>query len=594
MSQANENDSNYPFSTLAKDLWSYTVGYNHRLIFWYTVRSVSSLQALVPPLILATLANGLSNSTLTFPKIGLLIFLFALNGLTQAFFRLTCKFNVGALANRIKLDIRQNALSQFINFDLDWHEQENSGKKITVISKGADSARSLIRFLNDSGGGLDIFISIIGVLGYMLFLQPKYFLVALLNTIVYIGLNQKQNSVLQDKWHNLNKENEKVIGKNYDYFSNIGLIKRLGIGHQVNKALFEKELEFTNKTIATSRLNIDKWISIQSVSQIFQTLAIALVVFDIYSGRVPVGLFFVISGYFSKLQGSLSDIATSFDDVIDNKLGFLRLVQLTSSGRTLTDIGKLDSPQNPDINCDKVFFKYPRHNSYILKNLNLSIPSGQKVGLVGESGSGKSTFTKILLRLYLLDQGKIFFDKTNINNIRTNDLRKEFAVVPQESEVFNLTFKENIIIASDKDKFDKNLYQKAIEIAECQTILTKIKNNHQTVLGEKGVKLSGGERQRLGIARAIYKNSPIMIFDESTSSLDSKTEEKILNNIENNLQNKTIIWIAHRLSTLRFTDRIVVFENGTIVEDGSFDKLVDKKGLFYQLWQIQRRSQLKS
>jgi ABC-type bacteriocin/lantibiotic exporter with double-glycine peptidase domain len=520
--------------------------------------------------------------------------LFALNGLSRAYFRLTSKYHVGALANLIRLDIRQRALSQFLNFDLDWHEQQNSGKKITVISRGADSARSLIRFLNDSNGGLDIFIGVFGVLGYLLFFQPKYFLLALINTIIYIGLNQKQNSVLVEKWHRLNKENEKVIGKNYDYFSNIGLIKRLGIGPQVNKTLFQKELKFTQKTITTSRLNINKWISIQSVSQIFQALAVTMIVFDIIYGRISIGTFFIITGYFSNLQGSLSDIAISLDDVIDNKLGFLRLVQLSQSGRTQTDIGKFESPSHPSISCRQISFRYPRHLTYVLRNFNLDIPSGQKVGLVGESGSGKSTFTKILLRLYLLDSGDIYFDKTNINDIKTESLRSQFAVVPQESEVFNLTFKENITIASDKAKFDPQLYQQAIDVAECQVILAKIKNNHQTLLGEKGIKLSGGERQRLGIARAIYKNSPIMIFDESTSSLDSKTEEKILTNIENQLQSKTILWIAHRLSTLRFTDRIIVFNNGSLVEDGSFKQLIAQKGLFSQLWQIQRHTQLKT
>ena len=114
------------------------------------------------------------------------------------------------------------------------------------------------------------------------------------------------------------------------------------------------------------------------------------------------------------------------------------------------------------------------------------------------------------------------------------------------------------------------------------------------MLGEKGVKLSGGERQRLGIARAIYKNAPVMIFDESTSSLDSRTEEKILTNIEKHLQNKTIFWIAHRLSTLRFTDRIIVFDQGKIVEDGTFCELTHQHGLFYQLWQIQKRTKLNS
>jgi len=594
MAQLIKTEENYTFLDLFNDLRKYTQGYNRRLLLWYFIRSFTALQILASPFILASIVDCLTKENIFSSKLITLVIIFTINNLVQIILRVNCSFYVHALASKIRLNIRQKALSKFLSFDLDWHEQENSGKKITVISHGADSARSLVKFFGDGSGGLDIIFGILGVLGYFMLFQPKYFILAFLNVVLYLGINQWQNSMLLKKWHKLNIVDEKVVSKNFDYFSNIGLIKRLGIGQNINRSLFEKELELTNESIATSRLSSYKWISIDTISHLTQSVAVILIIVDIINGRISVGTFFIITGYFANLRGYLGNIASQFDGVIDNKLGFLRLVQLTSSGQTNTDIGRRLSPLNPSINFRNVSFHYPRHKSYILKNLNLSIPSGQKVGLVGESGSGKSTFTKLLLRLYLLNQGNIFFNKTNINNIKTEDLRQQFAIVPQESEVFNLTFTENIIIASDKDKFDKILYKKSVEIAECQTILTKIKNNHQTVLGEKGVKLSGGERQRLGIARAIYKNSPIMIFDESTSSLDSKTEEKILNNIEKSLQDKTIIWIAHRLSTLRFTDRIIVFENGIVAEDGSFNKLVDKKGLFYQLWQIQQRSQLKS
>ena len=594
MSESAKNESNYPLSVFFRDLWQHTVGFHRRLILWFIIRGFSSFLGLLPPLILAKLVNSLADHTFTFSEAVFYVSLYLVAGLLQVYLRLKGKFYIGALSDKVRLKIRQDSISKFINFDLDWHEQENSGKKVTVITKGADSVRELIRFLSGSGGGLDILVNISGVMIYLLINRPTYFFIALLNAILYVYVNQKVNQSLIEKWHDLNKENEKVVGKNYDYFSNIGLIKRLGIGQQINRTLFKKELQYTQKSINTNRININKWISIQSISQIFQALAIILIIIDVHSGRVLIGDFFIITGYLDRLQGSLGDIATCVDDVIDNKLGFLRLIQLTFTGRTQTDIGHLISPLSPNIYCQNVSFSYPNHDISILKNLNLEILSGQKVGLVGESGSGKSTFTKLLLRLYLLSDGSISFNDTNINEISTRSLRHQFAIAPQDSEVFNLTFKENITIASDKIKFNSRLYKKAIDIADCQPILDKIKNNHQVMLGEKGVKLSGGERQRLGIARAIYKNAPVMIFDESTSSLDSRTEEKILTNIEKHLQNKTIFWIAHRLSTLRFTDRIIVFDQGKIVEDGTFCELTHQHGLFYQLWQIQKRTKLNS
>ena len=317
-----------------------------------------------------------------------------------------------------------------------------------------------------------------------------------------------------------------------------------------------------------------------------------MVIVDIIYGRVSVGSFVIYTSYFSKIQGSLTDLSQWIDELNEARLGFFRLVQLTGSGQKLTEGGKQNFPEKINsIVFNKTSFKYP-HRGYVLKDLFLTIRQGEKVGIVGQSGSGKSTVAKLLLKLWLLQKGQIFINDVDILNISTEELRKNISIVPQESEIFNLTFKENITISSDKNDFNEQLYLEALKIADCSPILEKIKNDHETILGEKGTKLSGGERQRVGIARAVYKSSPLMIFDESTSSLDSKTEEMILENIENHLQDKTILWIAHRLSTLRFTDRIVVFEKGSIAEEGSFSRLSKEKGLFRSLWELQKKTKM--
>ena len=182
----------------------------------------------------------------------------------------------------------------------------------------------------------------------------------------------------------------------------------------------------------------------------------------------------------------------------------------------------------------------------------------------------------------------IYFDEKPITNIKKDSLIKRISIVPQETELFNISFKDNILLAST-EKTNYNRYKLALLVSQSFPIFSKLKEKDMTLIGEKGVRLSGGERQRLGIARAIYKNSEIIIFDESTSNLDYDTERKIQDAIEKNLNKNTLLIAAHRLSTLRNTDKIIVIDKGKIVESGSYDELMKKKGEFYQLVKKQER-----
>jgi ABC-type multidrug transport system fused ATPase/permease subunit len=182
----------------------------------------------------------------------------------------------------------------------------------------------------------------------------------------------------------------------------------------------------------------------------------------------------------------------------------------------------------------------------------------------------------------VIDSGEYLIGNEKFSNIKTEKLLKNVSIVLQESEMFNLSLKENITLMH---RFDKELFKKAIRIAQLEEVIDKMPKGIKTFIGEKGYHLSGGERQRVGIARAIYRNTQIMIFDEATSSLDSRTEKLIQEGIEREMEQKTLIFIAHRITTLKNVDNIYVFKNGRIVEDGKYDELLGKKeGEFYKLF----------
>lgn len=221
----------------------------------------------------------------------------------------------------------------------------------------------------------------------------------------------------------------------------------------------------------------------------------------------------------------------------------------------------------------------------IFKNKSVKIHGGEKVGLVGSSGAGKSTFTKLIMRMHPIDKGKILIDGQDIALVTLESLRKQIAHIPQDTVLFHRTLEENIRYGRIEATEEEVL--QAAKLAHCDEFIKRLPAGYQTLVGERGSKLSGGERQRIAIARAILANAPILILDEATSALDSATETYIQDSLATLMQDRTTLVIAHRLSTLAMMDRILVFEQGVIVEEGHHDDLIAKGGAYANMWQLQ-------
>lgn len=250
----------------------------------------------------------------------------------------------------------------------------------------------------------------------------------------------------------------------------------------------------------------------------------------------------------------------------------------------------IDPPQTPplvitqgEIIFENVSFQYGEKR--LFDNKNVHIKGGEKVGLVGYSGAGKSTFVNLILRFYPIEKGRILIDGQDIAHITLDSLHKQITLIPQDPLLFHRTLEENIQYG--KIEASKEEIIQAAKMAHCDEFIKKCPNGYASLVGERGTKLSGGERQRIAIARAMLAASPILILDEATSSLDSVTEQFIQESLEYLMQNRTTIVIAHRLSTLAKMDRILVFDQGKVVEEGSHSELLTKQGYYAHMWQLQ-------
>ena len=262
-----------------------------------------------------------------------------------------------------------------------------------------------------------------------------------------------------------------------------------------------------------------------------------------------------------------------------------RILQVLETPSTITDAPNaiIKEEFEDNIKIDNISFRYEEEN--VLRDFNLKVNKGQTIALVGQSGSGKSTIANLITRFYDVNEGSISIDGINIKDMTKKSLRNLMGLVTQESILFNDTVRNNIALGKD-DASDEEIID-ALKIANAWEFVKDLPKGLETNIGDSGNKLSGGQKQRLSIARAVLKNPPIMILDEATSALDTESEKLVQKALENMMKNRTSIVIAHRLSTIQNADKIVVMQKGEIVEEGKHLELLQKKGTYQKLVEMQ-------
>ena len=310
----------------------------------------------------------------------------------------------------------------------------------------------------------------------------------------------------------------------------------------------------------------------------------------VIKGHMTLGALLSVSYIIGQLNAPVNQLISFFRSLQDAKLSLLRLNEVQNhSEEEQTDLLPLINIKNTNfskvekgIHFKNVSFQYEGPQSpHILKDINIYIPAGKVTAIVGASGSGKTTLIKLLLKFYAPVNGEIFFNNLNINKISPLDLRKNCGVVMQDGFIFSDTIERNI--ATNEEEINYTKLNKALEIANIKSFISELPLGLTTKIGTSGNGISGGQKQRILIARAVYKNPHYIFFDEATSALDAENEKIIHNNLQDFFSGKTVVIIAHRLSTVKNADNIIVLKKGKIVEQGSHQELVIKKAEYFNL-----------
>jgi ABC-type multidrug transport system fused ATPase/permease subunit len=322
---------------------------------------------------------------------------------------------------------------------------------------------------------------------------------------------------------------------------------------------------------------------------IMQTLAIIGVVTTLYfvskhtkSPDNLIPMIVVFGGGLFRIVGSLAGVNTNFMQLSHTLPSVCIVSDLLSQKQDCKELKEI-ALFNNSIKIENAYFSYS-NNEFRLYDVNIEFKKGRFYGVVGPSGSGKSTLVDLIIRFYSLQRGRVLIDDNEIESIDIHSWRRQIGLISQETFIFNSTVEENISFGADLSKIDRDKVIASAKIADIYEFINGLPDGFQTIVGERGLKLSGGQRQRLAIARAVYRDPEIYIFDEATSALDTSSEKRIQKSIENLSRTKTVIVIAHRLSTVVKADEIIVLKEGNIVEKGNHHELLSKQGLYAEMY----------
>lgn len=488
------------------------------------------------------------------------------------------------LSQKVEHKLRMDVYTHIQELDLEYFGETQTGRLMAVLN---NDINQMERFLDIGANDMIQVSTTVITIGIAFFvLSPIIGTIAAIPIPIIVLFSIKYQGLLESKYANMREKVSILNGRLSNNLSGIATIKSYTAESYEADRIADSSMDYQVANREAIMLS-------SAFSPLIRIIIVVAFIFmmvvggmQTLNGQIEVATYSVIVFLIQRLLWPLTRLGETFDQYqramasTNRALDLLAVQPKIVSGPIRYPLEQVEG----HIEFDDVTFGY-RGRDLILKNFSIEIQPGQTIAFVGATGAGKSTIIKLLLRYYDPKSGVIRTDSHNIREVNLQDLRSAFGLVSQDTFLIDGTIRENIAYGHPNTPLENII--EAAKIAEVHKFIQSLPQQYDTLVGERGQKLSGGQRQRVSIARAVLKNPPIMIFDEATSSVDNETEAAIQRSLEKLIVGRTTIIIAHRLSTIRNADHIYVLADGSIIEQGTHEKLVTHNGLYSSLWKVQ-------
>ncbi len=471
--------------------------------------------------------------------------------------------------------------------DLDFHLSRRTGGMARDIERGTNGINFLMRFMLFNIVPTLLEITLIAVILFVNY-SPWYAVIIIVAVLLYIAysvvLTERRTSIVRQ----MNKMDNQTNTRAIDSLLNFETVKYFG-NENYEAEQYDQNLTGWEQARARNRLSMAALNSGQAfVIAASITAIMTMAAYDVSNGKMTLGDLVLVNAYMMQLFIPLNFLGFVYREIKKSLADIEHMFSLLGKQSSIKD--KEDAEElvlnGGHIRFDKVSFSY-KQDRQILDQVSFDIPAGKKVAVVGPSGAGKSTLARLLFRFYDVSLGSITINDQDVRDLTQQSLRAAIGVVPQDTVLFNNTIYYNI--AYGRPDASREDVEQATRLAHLDQFIGQLPQGYETQVGERGLKVSGGEKQRIAIARMLLKNPGIMVFDEATSSLDSNSEQAILEALREVAESNTTLVIAHRLSTVVDADNIVVLDKGRVVEQGSHASLLSQNGVYAGLWEMQKR-----
>jgi ATP-binding cassette subfamily B protein len=569
-----------------KRLFPFVWEFRGRVLIALACLVLSKLAVVGMPLVLRDIIDGLDteNGTLVLPIV--LLLTYGVLRLASSLFNELRDAVFARVRYHAMRGISQRVLSHLYSLSLRYHLDRKTGGIIRDLERGTNSLSSILNYLvfNIVPTAAEFFLVAAILLGQY---EAKFAIVTFITVVVYIIFTL---SVTEWRMHYRLKMNS--LESEANAYAVDGMINYETVKYFNNEDYELSRYEQTLKSWEDSAVKSQNSMSLLNFGQ-GAVIAVGVTFMMVYAaqgvvnGSMTLGDLVLVNTMMLQLFLPLNFLGVIYRALKYSLADMDMMMRLLDTQQEITDKDQARPliVSDADVRVEHVSFSY-NADRQVLNDVSFEIPSGKKVAIVGPSGAGKSTLSRLLFRFYESDSGRILIDGQDIRDVTQDSLRQNIGIVPQDTVLFNQSIFHNIQYANRDANMDEVI--NAARMANIHAFIQSLPDGYETIVGERGLKLSGGEKQRVAIARVILKNPRILVFDEATSSLDSRSEQSILSSLKQVAMQHTTLVIAHRLSTIIDADNILVLDNGSIVEQGTHQELLVKDGLYAHLWQLQQ------